>query len=128
LHTSSRRALHIPGCPTTPRSMPRPSPQHIFNRLRQLSLNSPPQTGLFYARLYHAICPLENNHESLHVLAICLLEAGEIYSALHAVRDVAERCGGCAVLVGRCCQKLGRFSEGQIVLQRAIARGLTICE
>jgi anaphase-promoting complex subunit 3 len=104
--------------------MSRPSQTHLINRLRQLSLNSPPQTALFYARLFHALCPLDNNHESLHILALCLFEVGETYSALHVVRDQAERgCGGCAMVLARCCQKLGRFGEGQAVLQRAMTRG-----
>ena len=109
--------------------MPRPATPHLSNRLRQLSLNSPPQTALFYARLYNSLCPLENDHESLHILALCLLEVGEIYSSLHVVRDRADMgCSGCAMILARCCQKLGRFSEGQAALQRAMSRGNPMSE
>jgi anaphase-promoting complex subunit 3 len=109
--------------------MPRPATPHLSNRLRQLSLNSPPQTALFYARLYNSLCPLENDHESLHILALCLLEVGETYSSLHVVRDRADMgCSGCAMILARCCQKLGRFSEGQAALQRAMSRGTPMCE
>jgi hypothetical protein len=109
--------------------MPRPATPHLSNRLRQLSLNSPPQTALFYARLYNSLCPLENDHESLHILALCLLEVGETYSSLHVVRDRADMgCSGCAMILARCCQKLGRFSEGQAALQRAMTRGTPMCE
>jgi hypothetical protein len=109
--------------------MPRPATPHLSNRLRQLSLNSPPQTALFYARLYNSLCPLENDHESLHILALCLLEVGETYSSLHVVRDRADMgCSGCAMILARCCQKLGRFSEGQAALQRAMTRGAPLSE
>jgi len=109
--------------------MPRPATPHLSNRLRQLSLNSPPQTALFYARLYNSLCPLENDHESVHILALCLLEVGETYSSLHVVRDRADMgCSGCAMILARCCQKLGRFSEGQAALQRAMSRGTPLSE
>ena len=109
--------------------MPRPASPQIAYRLRQLSLNSPPQTALFYARLYHSLCPLENDHESLHILALCLLEIGEIYSALHVVRDRADSgCSGCAMILARCCQRLGRFGEGQAALQKAMRKGVPIRE
>jgi anaphase-promoting complex subunit 3 len=107
--------------------MSRPSGTHVSNRLRILSLNSPPQTSLFYARLYNALCPLENDHESLHILALCFMEVNEPYSALHAVRDRAEGgCTSCAMILARCCQKLGRYTEGQAVLQRALRRGSSV--
>jgi anaphase-promoting complex subunit 3 len=104
--------------------MSRPSGPYLSNRLRVLSLNSPPQTALFYARLYHSLCPNENEHESLHILALCFMEIEETYSALHAVRDRAEGgCASCAMILARCCQKLGRYTEGQTILQRALKRG-----
>jgi hypothetical protein len=37
-------------------------------------------------------------------------------------------CSGCAMILARCCQKLGRFSEGQAALQRAMTRGTPMCE
>lgn len=115
-------------CYTSARSslcdMSRPSQTNLANRLRQLSLNSPPQTALFYSRFFHALCPTENNHESAHIFALCLLETGEAYSALHVVRDKANSgCRGCAMVVARCSQKLGRFSEGQAVLARTLKEG-----
>lgn len=102
--------------------MPRPPPANLANRLRHLSLNSPAPTALFYARLFHALCPLDNDHDSLHILALALIEVGETYSALHAVRQRAdEGCRTCAMVVARCCDKLGRFTEGQVVLESALA-------
>lgn len=104
--------------------MSRPSQTFLANRLRQLSLNSPSQTALFYARFFNALCPSENDHESAHILALCLLEVGEAYSALHVVRARAgSGCRACAMLVARCSQTLGRFSEGQAVLEYTLRHG-----
>lgn len=104
--------------------MPRPATSCLANRLRRLSLNSPTQTALFYARLYFALYPDDNEHESRHTLALCLLEAGEAYSALHTTRQHAwAGCRACAMIVGRCCQALGRFSEGEAVMTRAMKKG-----
>lgn len=104
--------------------MSRPSQACLANRLRQLSLNSPAETALFYARFFNALCPNENDHESAHVLALCLLEVGETYSALHVVRSRAGGgCRGCAMILARCSQKLGRFSEGQAVLEHTLRHG-----
>ena len=112
-----------------------PTGPHLINRLRQLSLQSPPATAAFYARIWYALFPpgLTGDHESLHTLALCLLQAGQPYSGLHLVRDTAEGrrresdeispiggCYGCALIVAKCCEKLGRFSEGQAVLNRAM--------
>ncbi|OCF36805.1 anaphase-promoting complex subunit 3 [Kwoniella heveanensis BCC8398] len=125
-----------------------PSPTHLSRRLQQLSQSSTPTTALFYARLYHSFFPpRQEEHESLHTLALCFLQSGEPYSALHLVRDSAgvdepddagryrpfahgltgsggksAPCYGCAMIVARCCEKLGRFSEGQAVLSRALKR------
>ncbi|WVQ80743.1 hypothetical protein IAT38_002848 [Cryptococcus sp. DSM 104549] len=89
--------------------------------------------------------PPEHDHESLHALALAFLQADEPYSAVHLVRDrsglddaVVEMdahrvqpgvrtghstpCYGCAVIVAKCCDKLGRFTEGQMVLSRALKR------
>lgn len=104
--------------------MPRPSSTCLASRLRQLSLDSPPASALFYARLFAALCPNDNDHEAVHILALCLLATKETYSALHAVRHRAEAgCKGCAMIVARCCQVLGRYTEGQAVLERALRRG-----
>lgn len=112
--------------PTFPNrfTMSRPAQACLENRLRQLSLNSPPQTALFYARIFNALCPNENDHESAHILALCLLEVGETYSALHVVRSRAGGgCRGCAMIVARSSQTIGRFSEGQAVLEHALRHG-----
>jgi anaphase-promoting complex subunit 3 len=37
-------------------------------------------------------------------------------------------CSGCAMILARCCEKLGRFSEGQAALQRAMSRGNPMSE
>ncbi|KAK4685351.1 anaphase-promoting complex subunit 3, partial [Tremellales sp. Uapishka_1] len=116
---------------------PRPSLHHLSFRFRQLTLNSSTPTALFYARLYYSLCHSEVDHESLHILALCLLESEQPYSALHLVRDTADSegevasgrplrqgCYGCSVIVARCCMKLSRFSEGKAVLERALRRGL----
>ncbi|WWD17246.1 hypothetical protein CI109_101684 [Kwoniella shandongensis] len=121
-------------------TMARPSSPHLNRRLQQLSLTSPAHTALFYARLYHSLSPPSDiEHDSLHTLALCSLQAEEPYSALHLVRDTAgvdqpedevdragrripPPCYGCAMIVARCCEKLGRFSEGQQVLSRALKR------
>ena len=107
---------------------------HISHRLRQLALTSSPTTALFYARLWHAlITPTEGDHESLHILALCLLQSGQPYPALYHVRDLADAdadgkgrktigCYGCAMIVGKCCTVLGRYSEGRPVVERASKR------
>ena len=125
---------------------PRPSTFHISNRLRQLCLSSPPPTALFYARFWHSFCPAtELDHESLHILALCFLQAGQPYSALHLVRDTAEAevdneeslqatrsrrsgCFGCSMIVAKCCDRVSRFSEGKAVLDRAMKRSLPTSE
>ncbi|WVF71504.1 hypothetical protein IAT40_006310 [Kwoniella sp. CBS 6097] len=125
-----------------------PSQPHLSKRLQQLSQSSTPTTALFYARLYHSIFPPRQQgpeeHDSLHTLALCFLQSDGPYSALHLVRDSAgvdepddggrnrpfgytrssgkTPCYGCAMIVARCCEKLGRFSEGQAVLSRALKR------
>ncbi|WVR07101.1 hypothetical protein IAU60_004140 [Kwoniella sp. DSM 27419] len=119
---------------------PGPSSQpYLVSRLQQLSTSSSPATSLFYSRLYHAICPPthHHDHDSLHSLALSFLQSGEPYSALYLVRDSAGvdypdevsgrrrgqvPCYGCAMLVARACEKLGRYSEGQAVLERAMKR------
>jgi len=132
---------------------PRPSGPHLAQRLRTLSLTSPTTTALFYARLYHALFPAtDTEHDSTHVLALCLLADGQPYSALHLVRDSADAdgdprddladydnpmgrrpgCYGCAVIVAKVCNKLCRFTEGQQVLERAVRRSVpmstsTVC-
>ncbi|EIW70360.1 hypothetical protein TREMEDRAFT_28684 [Tremella mesenterica DSM 1558] len=106
----------------------RPSNGHLITRLRSLSLCSPPTTALFYARLWHVLFPPANlaDHDSLHTLALCLLQTERPYSALHLVRDTANgdhvmgSCYGCAFIVAKCCENVGRFSEGQEVLNRAM--------
>ena len=118
----------------------RPSTPQLVNRLRHLSLSSPPSTALFYARLWHSLSPPnEFDHESLHVLALCFLQDEQPYSALHLVRDTGgtisddenvgessrsrrRGCFGCAMVVARCCERLKRFSEGKAVLARAMKR------
>ncbi|WVQ88959.1 hypothetical protein IAS59_002701 [Cryptococcus gattii] len=117
---------------------------HVAARLQQLASSYPPHTALFYARIWHTLAPAtDNNHDSLHALALAFLQAAEPYSAIHLVRDHTgldnldldleirfERtdkvCGGCAMIVARCCEKLGRYSEGQAVLARALKRGANI--
>ncbi|WVW83972.1 hypothetical protein I302_105995 [Kwoniella bestiolae CBS 10118] len=121
-----------------------PSQPHLLRRLQQLSLTSPTSTSLFYARIWYSLLPpTETEHESLHTLALCFLQSEEPYSALHLVRDTAGvdhpddspiptfdpikkkqvvPCYGCAIIVAKCCQKLGRYSEGQAVLNRALKR------
>lgn len=125
---------------------PRPSGPHLAQRLRNLALTTPQATSLFYARLYRAFFPpTESDHDSLHVLALCLLAAGQTYPALHVVRDYADAdadpeldipdyengmparrpgCYGCAMIVAKCCNRLHRYSEGQAVLDRAIRRSV----
>ncbi|KAL1411551.1 anaphase-promoting complex subunit cdc27 [Vanrija albida] len=123
---------------------PRPASPPLAHRLRTLALTSPTQTAVFYARLYAALFPpTDAEHDSLHVLSLCLLAAGQAYPALHVVRDLADTdepshdydddmlrparrpgCYGCAVIVAKCCHKLGRFSEGEQVLERAIKRSV----
>lgn len=124
---------------------PRPSGPHLAQRLRSLALTTPPSTALFYARLYSALFPpTEDDHDSLHVLALCLLQSGQPYPALQAVRDsangdgdpdvmdceTADRpgCYGCAVIVAKCCHRLSRYTEGQAVLERAVRRSTPISE
>ncbi|OXC67525.1 hypothetical protein AYX13_04034 [Cryptococcus neoformans] len=114
---------------------------HLAARLQHLVSAYPPHTALFYARIWHTLAPAtDSNHDSLHALALAFLQAAEPYSAIHLVRDHTgldnldldleirfERsdkvCGGCAIIVARCCEKLGRYSEGQAVLARALKRG-----
>lgn len=125
---------------------PRPSGPHLAQRLRTLCLSCPPVSALFYARLYRALFPpTDTEHDSLHILALCLLQSDQAYPALHVVRDLADAdadpkddipdyengiparrpgCYGCAVIVAKCCDKLKRYSEGQQVLGRAIRRSL----
>nr|KIR87804.1 anaphase-promoting complex subunit 3 [Cryptococcus tetragattii IND107] len=93
---------------------------HLAARLQQLASSYPPHTALFYARIWHTLAPAtDNNHDSLHALALAFLQAAEPYSAIHLVRDHTgldnldldleirfERtdkvCGGCAMIVARC--------------------------
>ncbi|ADV20325.1 anaphase-promoting complex subunit 3 [Cryptococcus gattii E566] len=93
---------------------------HVAARLQQLASSYPPHTALFYARIWHTLAPAtDNNHDSLHALALAFLQAAEPYSAIHLVRDHTgldnldldleirfERtdkvCGGCAMIVARC--------------------------
>ncbi|KAL7421649.1 anaphase-promoting complex subunit cdc27 [Cryptotrichosporon argae] len=107
-------------------SSPSPSPAHLTARLRSLILASPGSTALFYARLLHALLP---THESTHLLALAFLGARQAYAALHLARDAAEPgavepagCYGCALIVARACDALGRFTEGHEVLGRASER------
>jgi len=120
---------------------PCPSPVHLVNRLRNLALTSPPQTALFYARLWHALVPpTSDDHECLHILALCHLQVGNTYTALGYVRDLvdpisdradhtlvqghrsSQGCFACALIVGKCCDMLGRYGEGKEVLERALKR------
>lgn len=124
---------------------PRPSGPHLAQRLRTLALTTPPATALFYARIYSALYPpTEAEHDSLHVLALCLLQTDQPYPALEAVRDSANGdgdpddmdyestdkpgCYGCAVIVAKCCNRLSRFTEGQAVLERAVRRSTPMSE
>jgi len=125
---------------------PRPSTVHVVNRLWLLSTSSSPTTALFYARLWYSLFPpSELDHESLHVLALCFLQAEQPYSALHLVRDTADPdaddendansaryrrpgCFGCAIVVANCCERLSRFSEGKAVLVRALKGSLPMSE
>ena len=129
---ASRPAVLVPST-----NMPRPSSTHLSARLRQLVLASPPETSLFYARLWYCLS-LDDSHEALHALALAFLQDKQPYSALHLVQDTVDAgsgseresqgCGGCAMIVAKCCEGLGRFSEGQAVLQRAIQRGANLSE
>ncbi|ORX36600.1 hypothetical protein BD324DRAFT_455414 [Kockovaella imperatae] len=121
--------------------MPRPSTSHLSSRLRQLTTSSPPATALFYARIWYALsAPFDGDHEALHVLALCFLQCDQPYSALYLVRDLADAepelvpsrpgssgfgrrkgCYGCAMIVGKCCDRLSRYSEGKGVVERALA-------
>lgn len=122
-------------------NMSKPSTPHLSNRLRQLALASSPTTALFYARLYHALVPTNSkDHDSLHILALCFIQSQQPYSAIHLCRDLAgdavdysvsgaamhnpsqRGCDGCAVIVGRCCEMLGRYTEGKEVMERALRR------
>jgi anaphase-promoting complex subunit 3 len=130
-----------------------PSPTHLASRLRTLVTTSPPRTALFYARIWHALLYTDDQarqhphrpqhvdtHEPLHALALAFLADEQPYSALHLVRETAEAdaaesdeakgkwdgCGGCAIIVARCCEVLGRYSEGQAVLERAVQRGANL--
>ncbi|WVN88371.1 uncharacterized protein L203_103577 [Cryptococcus depauperatus CBS 7841] len=114
--------------------------KYVTKRLQQLSTTQQPQTALFYARLWHSLAPsTDSDHESLHALALAFLQAGEPYSAIFLVRDstgldkldldadfviedTEKPCYGCAFVVAKCCQHLGRYSEGQSVLARAVKR------
>lgn len=121
---------------------PRPSGPHLAQRLRTLSLTSPTATALFYARLYRALFPpTDGEHDSVHVLALCLLAADEPYPALNLVRESADAhgsmetdpprrpgCYGCAVIVAKACNRLSRFSEGQQVMERAMKRSVPMSE
>lgn len=129
---------------------PRPSGPHLAQRLRALCLSSPPASALFYARLYRALFPpTEAEHDALHILALCLLQADQPYPALHVVRDYADAdadpkddipdyengiparrpgCYGCAVIVAKCCDKLHRYTEGLQVLERAVRRSVPMSE
>lgn len=129
---------------------PRPSGPHLAQRFRTLALTQPPNSALFYAYNYRAFFPpTELEHDSVHVLALCHLAVGNTYSALGLVREFADAdadpshdipdyengiparrpgCYGCAVIVAKCCAKLGRFSEGQAVLDRAIRRSVPLSE
>ncbi|KAK1924267.1 hypothetical protein DB88DRAFT_540332 [Papiliotrema laurentii] len=118
---------------------PCPSIPHLAHRLRTLALTSPPETALFYARLWHAVSPpTPDDHECLHVLALCHIQAGSPYTAIGYVRDLVEPisdfadhrltlgtrssqgCMACALIVAKCCDALGRFSEGKEVIERAL--------
>lgn len=124
-----------------------PSVSHLTNRLRTLALTSPPETALFYARLWHAILPpTPEDHECLHVLSLCYLQSDQVYTALGYVRDTADSiaehadhnlklgtrssqgCFACAMILGKCCDRLGRFSEGKDAVERALKRSTPTCE
>ena len=124
-----------------------PSPHHLVQRLRNLALTSPPETALFYARLWHAIYPpTAEDHESLHFLALCHIQVGNHYTAIGYVRDLvdpisdfadhklvlgvrgSEGCMTCAIIVGRCCDALGRFGEGKEVLEKALRSCSPSCQ
>jgi anaphase-promoting complex subunit 3 len=126
---------------------PCPSFNHLVSRLRTLALTCPPETALFYARLWHAICPPSvDDHECLHVLALCHIQVGNIYTAIGYVRDVAEPisdfadhnlvlgcrssqgCMACAMIVGQCCDSLGRFNEGKEVIETAFRTCPSSCK
>ncbi|KLT43995.1 TPR-like protein [Cutaneotrichosporon oleaginosum] len=127
---------------------PRPSGPHLAQRLRTLALTQPPASALFYAYQYRAYFPpTELEHDSVHVLALVQLASGNTYPALDLVREFADAdadpshdipdyengiparrpgCYGCAVIVAKCCAKLGRYTEGEAVLDRAIRRSVPL--
>lgn len=129
---------------------PRPSHPHLAQRLRTLALTQPADSALLYAYQYRAFFPpTELEHDSVHILALVQLASGNTYSALDLVREFADAdadpshdipdyengiparrpgCYGCAVIVAKCCAKLGRFTEGQAVLDRAIRRSVPLSE
>lgn len=71
---------------------------------------------------------------------------GDLYTAIGYVRDVADNisdfadhnlvlghrgsqgCMACAMIVGKCCDALGRFSEGKEVIERALKTCSASCE
>ncbi|BEI86770.1 hypothetical protein CcaverHIS002_0701160 [Cutaneotrichosporon cavernicola] len=127
---------------------PRPPGPHLAQRLRTLALTQPTDSALLYAYQYRAFFPpTELEHDSVHVLALVQLASGNTYSALDLVREFADAdadpshdipdyengiparrpgCYGCAVIVAKCCAKLGRFTDGQAVLDRAIRRSVPL--
>lgn len=116
---------------------------HVANRLRQLVYSSPAETALFFADVWTKLYndPLEAPaHEAMHALALVFLATNQPYSALHLVRPNSETyykdirtarpklvyaCGSCAYIYSRCCEKVGRYSEGQAILLKALRMNRT---
>lgn len=114
---------------------------HVANRLRQLVYSSPPESALFFAQIWdtlHHQYDKELAHEALHALALAFLATNQPYSALHLVKPQAEMqitrdphtsrpkvtlaCETCAFIFSRCCEKVGRYSDGQNILLKAIRK------
>ncbi|ODO09833.1 hypothetical protein I350_02052 [Cryptococcus amylolentus CBS 6273] len=110
---------------------------HVHRRLAALAASSPPPSALFYARLFHALAP--GLHDAAHALALAFLANHQPYSAIHLLRDstglesldqnlnriaepTAKPCYACALIVAKACDHLGRYTEGQAVLARALKR------
>ncbi|WVQ72495.1 hypothetical protein IAR50_002050 [Cryptococcus sp. DSM 104548] len=113
------------------------SSAHLHRRLASLAASSPPPTALFYARLFYALAP--SSHDALHALALAFLSNEQPYSTIYLLRDstgldkldlnlqvtvesTGKVCFGCAIIVAKACDHLGRYTEGQAVLARAMKR------
>ena len=99
-----------------------PSTQQLIHQLRQIIWyhldNNLLDNALFLAGRLYAVD--SRNPDSIHILSLCHLRAGQAKSAYDYSRNYVHKRDhlGCAYIFGQACLNLHKFSEGTTVLER----------